>query len=124
MIVRVKQSRAIHTDDTPVPVQSPGEKQCRKGRIGCYLGDDANQYSVYDDTPNRSRDGPARWLRDDRGYLQADAYGGYNGNFAHGGLTEVASWARAPTRGVGPSQVLRCAGFGRQAGGTHARTHR
>lgn len=30
---RVKQSRVIHTDDTTVPIQSPGEKQCRQGRI-------------------------------------------------------------------------------------------
>jgi hypothetical protein len=95
LIARVKQSRVIHTDDTPVPVQSPGEKQCRKGRIWCYLGDDANPYTVYDYTPNRSRDGPARWLRDYRGYLQADAYGGYDGIFAGGGVTEVACWAHA-----------------------------
>jgi transposase len=58
MTERVRQSRAIHTDDTPVPVQSPGQPQCRKGRIWCYLGDDANPYTVYDYTPSRSRDGP------------------------------------------------------------------
>ena len=55
----LKQSRVIHTDDTPVPIQSPGAKQCRKGRIWCYLGDAANPYTVYDYTPSRWRDGPA-----------------------------------------------------------------
>ena len=60
MTERVRQSQAIHTDDTPVPIQSPGAKQCRKGRVWCYLGDDANPYIVYDYTPNRSRDGPAK----------------------------------------------------------------
>jgi transposase len=95
MVARVKQSRAIHTDDTPVPIQSPGQKQCRKGRIWCYLGDAANPYTVYDYTPNRGRDGPARWLAGFTGYLQADAYGGYDGIFAGGDVIEVACWAHA-----------------------------
>ncbi len=72
MATRVRQSRAIHTDDTPVPIQSPGQKQCRKGRIWCYLGDEANPYTVYDYTPSRNRDGPARWLE---GYQRLSASG-------------------------------------------------
>jgi transposase len=95
MVARVKQSQVIHTDDTPVPIQSPGQKQCRKGRIWCYLGDAANPYTVYDYTPSRKRDGPAKWLKKFEGYLQADAYGGYDGIYAHGGVTEVACWAHA-----------------------------
>lgn len=95
MTERVRQSRVIHTDDTPVPIQSPGQKQCRKGRIWCYLGDDANPYTVYDYTPSRKRDGPAKWLKKFEGYLQADAYGGYDGIFTAGQVTEVACWAHA-----------------------------
>jgi transposase len=95
MIERVRQSRVIHTDDTTVPVQSPGQRQCRKGRIWCYLGDDANPYTVYDYTPSRSRDGPAKWLTNFTGYLQADAYGGYDGIFHSQNVTEVACWAHA-----------------------------
>jgi transposase len=92
---RIRQSRVIHTDDTPVPIQSPGAKQCRKGRIWCYLGDEANPYTVYDYTPNWSRDGPAQWLAGYEGYLQADAYGGYDGVFHTQHVTEVACWAHA-----------------------------
>jgi transposase len=95
MIWRVKQSRAVHTDDTTVPIQSPGEKRCRKGRIWCYIGDEANPYVVYDYTPDRSRDGPAKWLANYRGYLQADAYGGYDGIYSGGTVIEVACWAHA-----------------------------
>lgn len=101
MASRVKQSRVVHTDDTTVPIQSPGEKQCRKGRIWCYLGDESNPYTVYDYTPNRKRDGPQQWLAGYQGYLQADAYGGYDGVFTGGGTasgktaTEVACWAHA-----------------------------
>jgi len=92
MTKRVRQSRVIHTDDTPVPAQSPGQKQCRKGRIWCYLGDEANAYTVYDYTPSRSRDGPAKWLKNFTGYLQADAYGGI---YHAQGVVEVACWAHA-----------------------------
>ncbi len=115
MIARIKRSRVVHTDDTTVPIQSPGEKQCRKGRIWCYLGDEANPYTVYDYTPNRKRDGPASWLRGFAGYLQADAYGGYDGIYSGGGVTEVACWRmrggsstmrRTPTAG-GPRRCSR-----------------
>lgn len=95
MTERVRQSKVIHTDDTPVPIQSPGQKRCRQGRIWCYLGDEANPYTVYDYTPSRKRDGPQSWLAGFTGYLQADAYGGYDGIFAGGGVTEVACWAHA-----------------------------
>lgn len=95
MTERVRQSRVIHTDDTPVPIQSPGAKQCRRGRIWCYLGDAANPYTVYDYTPSRQRAGPAEWLQGYEGYLQADAYGGYDGIFHTQNVTEVACWAHA-----------------------------
>ena len=95
MTERVRRSQVIHTDDTVVPIQSPGAKQCRKGRIWCYLGDGANPYTVYDYTPNRSRAGPADWLEGYEGYLQADAYGGYDGIFHAQNVTEVACWAHA-----------------------------
>jgi transposase len=95
MTDRIRRSRVIHTDDTPVPIQSPGAKQCRKGRIWCYLGDEQHPYIVYDYTPSRTRDGPAKWLAGYQGYLQADAYGGYDGIYHSQGVTEVACWAHA-----------------------------
>lgn len=95
MAERVRASRVIHTDDTPVPIQAPGKKQCRQGRIWCYLGDEQHPYTVYDYTPSRSRAGPAQWLADYQGYLQADAYGGYDGIYHAQGVTEVACWAHA-----------------------------
>ncbi|MGL4512436.1 MAG: IS66 family transposase, partial [Lacipirellulaceae bacterium] len=95
MTERVRQSKVIPTDDTTVPVQSPGQKQCRKGRIWCYLGDGQHPYTVYDYTPSRKRDGPQKWLAGYSGYLQADAYGGYDGIFHAQDVTEVACWAHA-----------------------------
>ena len=56
----------------------------------------ANPYIVYDYTPDRARAGPANWLRDFKGYLQADAYGGYDGIYqSNGQVIEVACWAHA-----------------------------
>jgi transposase len=46
---------------------------------------------------SRSRDGPAEFLEDFRGFLQADAYGGYDGIYldSQGKIIEVACWAHA-----------------------------
>jgi hypothetical protein len=76
-----------------VPVQAPGTGQCRSGRIWTYIGDRNNRYIVYEYTPDRTRAGPSRWLVVFRGYLQADAYGGYDGIYCKGGVIEVACWA-------------------------------
>ena len=68
-----------------------------KGRFWAYIGDAEHPYSVYDPAVNRGRDGPAAFLKDYRGFLQADAYGGYDGIFhgSDGGIVEVACWAHA-----------------------------
>ena len=93
---RVKQSEVIHTDETRVPVQDGTVKgQCKSGRIWTYIGDQANPYVVYDYTPDRTRAGPQRFLDDYKGYLQADAYGGYDGIYHKGNVIEVACWAHA-----------------------------
>jgi transposase len=93
---RVKQSKVIHTDETRVPVQDPAVKgQCKSGRIWTYIGDESNPYVAYDYTPDRTRAGPQRFLDDYKGYLQADAYGGYDGIYHKGNVIEVACWAHA-----------------------------
>ena len=93
MATRVRQSQAIHTDETRVPVQDGTEEgKCKSGRIWTYIGDRDHPYVVYDYTPDRSRAGPSKWLGTFRGFLQADAYGGYDGIYATG-VKEVACWA-------------------------------
>ncbi|HWA49607.1 MAG TPA: IS66 family transposase [Dongiaceae bacterium] len=95
MIERVRQSQVIHTDDTRVPVQDEQVKgRCKSGRIWTYIGDRDHPYIVYEYTPDRTRAGPAAWLKEYKGYLQADAYGGYDGIYATG-VSEVACWAHA-----------------------------
>ena len=97
MKARALSSKVVQTDDTPVPVLDPELPHTRTGRIWTYVGDAAHPYTVYDYTPNRSRDGPDEFLKDFRGYLQADAYSGYDGIYkdAARGVTEVACMAHA-----------------------------
>ena len=88
-------SKVIHTDDTPVRVQGEGDNGAFTGRFWVYVGDDVHPYTVYDYTPSRKRDGPAAFLDGYKGYLQADAFGGYDGIYASGDVIEVACWAHA-----------------------------
>lgn len=88
-------SRVIHTDDTPVRVQGNGKDGPFTARFWVYAGDGAHAYTVYDYTPTRRRDGPAAFLDGYAGYLQADAFGGYDGIYASGDVIEVACWAHA-----------------------------
>jgi len=89
-------SKVVQTDDTPVPVLDrlhPG--RTRTGRLWVYRGDDEHPYTVFDYTPTRKRDGPAAFLGDYKGYLQADAFGGYDGIYAGGMVFEIGCWAHA-----------------------------
>lgn len=95
MVARVLQSKVVWTDDTPVPVLDRTLPKTRTGRFWVYAGDDRNPYSVYDYSANRSRDGPEKFLKGFHGYLQADAFAGYDRICAGPDVTEVACWAHA-----------------------------
>jgi transposase len=91
----VLQSPVLWTDDTHVLVLGADKPGSTKGRFWAYIGEADHPYSVYDFTMSRARDGPATFLADYRGFLQADAYGGYDGIFlgSDGQIVEVACWA-------------------------------
>lgn len=92
---RIVRSRVVQTDDTPVPVQDPGRKQTKTGRLWVYLGDEDHPFIIYDYTADRCRDGPEKFLSDYKsGYLQSDAYSGYDRIHARG-VVEVGCWAHA-----------------------------
>jgi transposase len=86
-------SHVIHTDDTPVKLLDPLLGHARTARFWAYIGDGEHPYSVYDFTDSRQRDGPVKFLQNFAGYLQADAYGGYDGIYAGGRIHEVACWS-------------------------------
>ncbi|MFC1783639.1 IS66 family transposase, partial [Planctomycetota bacterium] len=86
-------SAKIHTDDTSVPVRNGPRKQIRKGYLWVYI--DVKNNVVFDYTPTRARDGPVAFLGDYAGFIQADAYAGYDAVFEKGRATEVGCWAHA-----------------------------
>ena len=100
LIQHVLSSKVLHTDDTTVPVRDESRTQHRYGRLWDYIGDAAHPGVVFDYTVTHARDGPAAFLKDFRGYLQADAYGVYDGIYAgsNGTIIEVACWAHVRTK--------------------------
>jgi transposase len=91
------QSKVIGTDDTGVKVLDAKLPFARTGRIWPYCGDREHPVILYDYTATRQRAGPEEFLKGYRGYLQADAYGGYDAFFKEParGLVEVGCWAHA-----------------------------
>ena len=84
-------SEVVHTDDTPVTLAGSAEGGARQARVWVYLEPGGRHW--YEFTESRKRDGPARVFEDFKGFMQADAYGGYDHLFFPGGATEVACWA-------------------------------
>lgn len=84
----------VQTDDTPVAVLDRTRPKTRTGRIWTYAGSEA---TVYDYTPTRQRAGPEDFLKYYRGYLQADAYPGYDRLYSEPerGVVEVGCFAHA-----------------------------
>jgi transposase len=97
LVQHVLASKVLHTDDTTVPVRDETQTSHRYGRLWDYIGDAAHPGVVFDYTATHARDGPATFLRAFKGYLQADAYGAYDGIYAgsNGAIVEVACWAHA-----------------------------
>ncbi len=99
LVMRMKhlvlQSKVIHTDDTSIKMLSPGTGQTITAKFWPYLGDWLHPYAVYDFTTTRERDGPLKFLDGYSGYLQADAYSGYDCIYASDDVKEVACWVHA-----------------------------
>jgi transposase len=91
----------IHSDDTPMPVLSPGNGQTKTARLWVYVRDDRNSGSVappavwFAYSPNRQGQHPQSHLADFSGVLQADAFAGYDKIFTDGRVKEAACMAHA-----------------------------
>jgi hypothetical protein len=85
----------IHTDDTPVKVRDSERKIKATGRLWFYFGNYLHPYNVFDFTMSRKRDGLSQFFEGFRGYLQADAFSGYDGIYTGGDVVEVGCNAHA-----------------------------
>ncbi len=89
----------LHADDTPVKVLDPGSGKTATGRLWAYVVDDRASGAAtpplawYRFTANRAGIHSKRELAGFTGFLQADAYSGFNGLYTDGRILEVACWA-------------------------------
>jgi hypothetical protein len=101
---RVQQSRVIQTDDTPVRVQAQAGAAAHQGRLWVEVGDADHRYLVYLYSPNREGQWAQVFLKGYTGFLQGDAYDGYDALFATGA---VWRWAAGRTPGGSSSRRRR-----------------
>jgi transposase len=78
-----------------VKVRDAERKIKATGRLGIDRSDFQYPFNVFDFTMSRSRDGPSQFLEGYRGFLQADAFGGYAGIYAGSRVIEVGCKAHA-----------------------------
>jgi transposase len=85
----------LNTDDTPVPVQA--KEKVKLGRLWVYVSDTQNfpKVTLYDYSPSRAGRYPQAYLANYRGYLQADAFAGYDELYTKGTIIEVGCFAHA-----------------------------
>ena len=89
MLTKILESEVAQNDDSPLKVQDHASKGIKIGRLWVTIGDHYHNYVVYVYRPNRSGDGPAEIFEGFEGYLQADAYSGYDALFKSGKIIEV-----------------------------------
>lgn len=86
----------VFTDDTPTPLQDKGNGKLKKARLWVYVrGGTGPPLVAYDFSIDRSKKRPLDFFRDYQGYVQADAYSGYDELFKKKGIIEVGCWAHA-----------------------------
>jgi transposase len=96
----LKTSDILASDDTPLPWQNGRAGKTTTARLWVWRGViDANKpLLVYQFTADRSGEHAAAFLIGWHGYLQADAYSGYDRNFIDGRIIEVGCMAHARRR--------------------------
>lgn len=94
----------LHTDDTTMPLIEGGRGCTKTARLWGYLGAGARQNEagvwvehapavVFEFTESRESRHPIKFLKDYHGYLQADAFSGYDALYTTGRIIEVGCFA-------------------------------
>lgn len=99
----------LHSDDTTMPLIEGGRGRTRTARLWGYLGAGARQAEdgtwvehrpsvVFEFTDSREAIHPIEFLKNYQGYLQVDAYSGYEALFKTGRVIEIGCWSHARRR--------------------------
>jgi len=95
----VLNSKCVKTDDSEIKVQDRKYKgKMRKGKMSVYLGDKHHQSTVFDFSPNKSFAKNKEFLKDFKGYVQADAANGFDALFKDNSKIELGCNAHARRR--------------------------
>lgn len=86
-------SPKLHSDDTPIAVLA--KNKTITGRMWIYVANtpDNPLCTVYDFSPDRTQERPLNFLKGYTGYLQADAYSGYDIIYKSGDIIEIGCLA-------------------------------
>ncbi len=92
-------SSHLFTDDTTITLNQniKGQRGSTTARLWVYASNGSQGAPIicYDFTPNRQQIGPMSYLEGYKGYLQADAYPGYDVIYRKYDVKEVACWQHA-----------------------------
>jgi transposase len=104
MHARLLLSRVIHGDDTGVKLRVPGADRTTKAHLWVCIGDADYPYVLFDFTADHTAAGPTRFLKDYKGYFQADALAQYEGLYGEGKVKHVCCSAHARRKFVPASE--------------------
>ena len=95
----LRQRSILHADETPVAQLDPGRGKTKRAYLWAYRSNDLDgnrdpPIIVFDYQPNRSGSHAKHFLRDWRGSLMVDDFGGYKALFECG-ITELGCFAHA-----------------------------
>ena len=104
LIAHTLSAPRLHTDDTTMPLIEGGRGSTKTARLWGYLGAGARRNEsgewvkhapavVFEFTESRESKHPLKFLKDYQGYLQADAFSGYDILYRSGRIIEVGCFA-------------------------------
>lgn len=98
LVSEVLASLVVGADATRIHVRDTHLKVQHTGFFWLYRGDERHPFSAFDFSPDQSRDGPEKFLKNYSGYLQCDAAGVYDNFFVGSRMIEAGCWAHARRR--------------------------
>jgi transposase len=116
----------LHTDDTKMPLIEGGRGRTKTARLWGYLGAGARQNQagewvehapsvIFEFTESHESRHPFKFLKDYQGYLQVDAYPGYDAMYSSGHIIEVGCWAHARRKFFEIAKTQKTPGLAAQA---------
>ena len=126
LIVHTLAAPRLHTDDTTMPLIEGGRGCTKTARLWGYLGAGARRNEagewvehapsvVFEFTESRESKYPIKFLKDYQGYLQADAFSGYDILYRSGRIIEVGCFAHARRKFFEIAKTQKTPGLAAQA---------